>query len=51
MPDDGFKLRAEIYRTFYILEEQSIDLYIYNTDTQPNALCQNFTRYIYGFPS
>jgi hypothetical protein len=33
VPDDGFKLQAEICRTFYTVEELYIDLFIYNTHT------------------
>jgi len=31
VPEDPFKLQAEIYRTFYTLEILPIDVFIYNT--------------------
>jgi len=44
VPDDGFKLQAEICIKSYTLEELSTDLFIYNTQTQPDVLSKNLTE-------
>ena len=44
MTDDGFKLQAEICRTFYTLEELSTPLlFIYKTHTQPDVLSKSLS--------
>jgi len=46
VPDDRFKLQAEIYRIFYTSEVLSIELFIYNTRTQQDVLPKYFARHI-----
>jgi len=51
VPDDGFKLQAEICRTFYTLEVQCTDIFIYNTHKKLDVLAQDFAGHIYRFLS
>ena len=49
VPDDGFKLQADVCRTFYVLKLFSTNLslyFFYDTETHPDILSQDFSRYI-----